>query len=329
MESVDGVFAGGPVAHLTADGARVAYTTCLDVHAWSPRSGVLTEVAPRPTWLGASCLAPNQRDEIYDLAVAGDRVAWGLKTSGLIFHWWLYQSAGGSQHELATGSNALGSNWFGAGALAGSGGALLYSFWSTDPNRDSGGIPVTEMTLFRATSTGCPCTAIGYAAEKQALPGTGVTPLVALDTDGTHIAALRYDNLVLLDTAGTDVASFGVRAAGAQVVGDDVLALVPNELRVYSTSGALRRSWTIPTASVGRDCRYYSEPQCPWQVELTLQDAARGLAAYVFRGEIHVLRLSDGRDSIVARGTEARFMDEGLVYADGARIRIVPWSRLG
>jgi hypothetical protein len=326
-EDHGGVFAGGPVAHLAADGHTVAFATCLDVHTWSPPRGNVEEIAARPTWLGSSCLAPDQRDEIYDLAVAGDRVAWGLKTSGLVFHWWLYQASGGSQFELATGSNALGSNWYGAGGLTGSGGSLIYSSWTTNPST-SDGFPVTSMTLFRTTAQGCPCTAIGYAAERQAFHGTGVTPLAALDTDGAHIAALRYDNLVLLDTSGADVATLGVRAAGAQLLGDEVVVLVPNELRVYSTSGALRRSWTIPTTSVGRDCRYYSEPHCPWQVELTLQDAARGLAAYVFDGEVHVLRLADGRDALVGHGTEARFMDDGLVYADGARVRLVPWASL-
>jgi len=41
-----------------------------------------------------------------------------------------------------------------------------------------------------------------------------------------------------------------------------------------------------------------------------------------------VLRLADGFDKVVGRGTLARFMDEGLVYSDGARLHLVPYSQL-
>jgi NADPH-dependent 2,4-dienoyl-CoA reductase/sulfur reductase-like enzyme len=59
-----------------------------------------------------------------------------------------------------------------------------------------------------------------------------------------------------------------------------------------------------------------------------LEDVARGLAVYVLDGEVHLLRLRDGADRVVAAGTLARFMDTGLVYADGARIRMTPFARL-
>jgi hypothetical protein len=324
---VNGVFAGGPIAHLAADGARVAYATCLDVHTWSSRSNAVTQIAARPEWLGGNCLAPNQRDEIYDLAVAGERVAWGLKTSGLVFRWSLYQAAGGERHELATGSNALGSNFYGAGGLAGSGGSMVYSAWTT--SREASGNAITLMTLFRASTDGCPCPSIGYAAAPQEQTrGAGVTPIVALDTDGARIAALRFSELVLLDLSGGELAAVPVKPSAAQFSGDDVVVLVPNELRVYSRDAKLKRTWPLPSSSVGRDCRYYSEPQCVTTAELTLQDAARGLAAYVYRGEVHVVHLADGRDVTVGHGSEARFMDDGLVYADGARIRLVPFVEL-
>jgi hypothetical protein len=330
-EKVNGVFAGGPIAHLAADGNRVAYASCLGVHAWTPGSGTATEVAAVPEWIRGTCLAPDQRDEIYDLAVAGERVAWGLKTSGLVFHWWLFQARTEQEaapFELASGSDALGSNWFGAGSLAGSGGALLYSVWETATDAASG-FPITAMTLFRATDGGCPCPAIEYGAVRQEFTrGAGLTPIAALDTDGSRIAALRYDHLAVYDISGRQLAALPVSPAAAQLAGDDVVVLVPNELRIYAPDGGLKRAWPVPSASVGRDCRYYSEPQCNTTVELTLQDAAGGFASYVFRDEVHVLRLNDGRDTVVAQGSEARFVDQGLVYADGARVRLVPWAAL-
>jgi hypothetical protein len=57
-------------------------------------------------------------------------------------------------------------------------------------------------------------------------------------------------------------------------------------------------------------------------------DAARGLAAYTLDGKLHLLRLADGKDSVVGYASEARFMDSGLVYADGSRIHLVSSGRL-
>jgi NADPH-dependent 2,4-dienoyl-CoA reductase/sulfur reductase-like enzyme len=42
----------------------------------------------------------------------------------------------------------------------------------------------------------------------------------------------------------------------------------------------------------------------------------------------HLLRLRDGADRVAGIGALARFMDAGLVYGDGARIRITPVERL-
>jgi NADPH-dependent 2,4-dienoyl-CoA reductase/sulfur reductase-like enzyme len=43
---------------------------------------------------------------------------------------------------------------------------------------------------------------------------------------------------------------------------------------------------------------------------------------------VHVVRLADGRDTVVGYGSEARFMNDGLVYADGARVRLIPFAQL-
>jgi hypothetical protein len=41
-----------------------------------------------------------------------------------------------------------------------------------------------------------------------------------------------------------------------------------------------------------------------------------------------MLRLSDGATAAVASGSLARFFDGGLAYAEGARVRIIPFDRL-
>ena len=55
---------------------------------------------------------------------------------------------------------------------------------------------------------------------------------------------------------------------------------------------------------------------------------AHGLAVYVLDAQVHLLQLADGADRTVGSGTLARFADAGLVYADGARFRLTPFSRL-
>lgn len=49
---------------------------------------------------------------------------------------------------------------------------------------------------------------------------------------------------------------------------------------------------------------------------------------YVLAGEIRLLRLSDGAAATVAPGSLARFFDGGLAYAEGARVRVIPFDRL-
>ena len=74
-------------------------------------------------------------------------------------------------------------------------------------------------------------------------------------------------------------------------------------------------------------------PPCP-TITLQLVDAARGLAAYILSGKLHLLRLRDGRDKVVATASDARFGDTGLFYAYTAaapwvsRIRFVRWASL-
>ncbi|HEU5279615.1 MAG TPA: hypothetical protein VFU26_12015 [Gaiellaceae bacterium] len=330
-ESVNGVYAGGRIGRLAADGSRVAYAACLNVFTWIPSSGAVRQLDEGPNRT-AACVPPEQRDEIYDLAVAGDSVAWGQKTSGLTFSWSLLQAVDTTnvaRYSLATGRDSLGSHFDGGGGLAGAGGTLLYSVWGTRPDPATTGGAVTAMTLFRAASAGCPCPAIAYAAAPAGGREVFVTPIVALDTDGKRIAALRFESLMLLDPFGIVLLSTSVQAAAAQFVEGGIVIALPHELRVYDTAtGTLRRSWPLPSASVGRDCLFYSEPRCPTTAELKVQDAARGLAAYVLKGRVHIVRLSDGRDTVAAFGSEARFMDQGLVYADGARVRLIPYRSL-
>src|SRR5262249_29660036 len=120
-----------------------------------------------------------------------------------------------------------------------------------------------------------------------------------------------------------------VPTLAAQLSGSDLVLTSGAQLRVYDArTGTLRRTWPLAAEAAGHDCDYYGDPSCPTQPELALDDVAHGLVAYVLERQVHLLRLSDGADAVVGPGSHARFMDTGLVFADGARIRLLPFAQL-
>ena len=126
-----------------------------------------------------------------------------------------------------------------------------------------------------------------------------------------------------------------VKATAVALAGSDLVVLVQGAFRDYDAAdGSLRHVWTLPNVSSGGDCTYRISFQCqPARTNssfarLRLQDAARGLVAYVLDDQLHVLRLADGADTTIGPGSHARFMAAGLVYSDGPRIHLVPFDRL-
>jgi hypothetical protein len=61
---------------------------------------------------------------------------------------------------------------------------------------------------------------------------------------------------------------------------------------------------------------------------LRLQDTAHGLVAYTLDTDLHLLRLADGKDTVVVSGTHARFMTAGLAYTDGNHFHLIRYDEL-
>src|SRR5262249_1716592 len=148
---------------------------------------------------------------------------------------------------------------------------------------------------------------------------------------GVHTGGVvaRAANGALCPTAaGVRLLSLPVHALGAQFDGSRLVLLVPGELREYDLdSGALLHTTMLPDVESGSECGspHYCDRRRP---RLMLEDARRGLAAYVLDREVHLRRLVDGADVVIAPASLARFFDGGLVYADGARVSVVPWEQL-
>ena len=312
-----GVFAGGVVSHLAAAGPNVAFAACRHVYVWNVQSSSVREFDDFPE---VGCFAPSAREQIIDLAVSDDRVEWGEKTSGLSFMWKLRASTLGTAHtvfDLASGFGGLGGAPVGGGTMVGTSRHLFFSTWngiSTGLNS----FPSGMQTLYEVGGDSCGCHEIS----------TGSIPFVPLDADGDSFVVDRGERIDAVDASGSEFLSVAVATRAAQLDLTRLVVALRGELRVYDTTTALPlHSWPLPDATVGGDCSDYGTPLCP-SADLRLMDAAGGRVAYALDGRIHVLRVDDGVDKVVAFGTLARFADNGLAIADGARVRAVPIAAL-
>jgi hypothetical protein len=312
-QKVDGAFAGGPVQEIAADGGRVAFIACGGVSVWTPATGAVTPVAPAP-----ECRATYSRGHDYSLGIAGDRVVWWEKGWGLCFQWAARQATvGAAPIDLDHGTGCLGSPpVIGSGTALGAGSLLVRSSWKT--HYGNAGMVVDQQTVERVDGPGCPC-------SLSSSPG----PYTPLDVDAGRIVVSGQNETRILAADGTMLLSLPVPTLAAQLSGSNLALATGGALRVYDAlSGVLRTTWPLPAQPAGHDCDLFGDPSCFPTAPLTLGGLSHGIAAYVFDGHVHLLRLADGADRVVGPGTLARFMDAGLVYADGARIRLVPFERI-
>ena len=323
----------GAVDALAVDGDVAAFITCNNIATW--RQG-----ASAAEWVGPStCPSPT---------TSFSRSALALAEEGIVSLAWT--GGGNSQHFMAglsrqgrpestpisagfvccTGGPRRGTA---IGGLLGSGPLLVFSHWRVSCPQlydSSCGVSAGPQSVWRlhgpafqgacpvgdaSTSSG-PCTRLAAAA--------GLLAPIAIDDE--HVLLLREGgSLTVVDGGGTVVRTFGFapgEAAAAEIDGDDVVVAVPGLLLHYSlATGVLRHSWPLPAVSTGGFCGAPILQQCP-VVRLRLEDVRHGLAAYLLDGELHVLRLADGRNRRLQAATAARFGDSGLFVAYGAR---APW----
>lgn len=299
-EPDDGVFAGGPVSALAADAGRVAFAACKTrIQSWTPAHNDLQAVVSPPS---QTCYSPV-RGRIDVLAVSGERVAWRDRGAGIrVIEWSLRARTLSSPTTglLESGLHQVGRGLW-ADAIVGAGPLLAYV---TPP----GALSANLQLVRRVDGVACPCPEIKAAARPS---GFGGESLRLLDADDGRLLVRRFDDLVLvLDSSGTTSIAISVFPAEAQLAGDHLVSHVGDELLHHEVvRGALLHRW-------------------PLRGEAALQDAAHGLVAYALSGTIHVRRLDDGADAEVATGSLARFFDGGLAYAEGARVRVIPFARL-
>jgi hypothetical protein len=291
--------------------------------AWTPATGTVGQVEPEAS-LAPHCTTPGNyvSFDIYDVALAGDRVAFGTRNGNMSQGWDLYGHALSepSSIQLLDSDSGLAGCTVGNGGLGdlvGAGDLLAFSRWAELVPTDSCG-PILSQQIYRSGPNGCPCPRIA------ASPG----PLLPADVGSGRVVALGTNETEVLSADGAQLLTVPIHALAAQLAGSDLVIVTPGQLRDYdAANGSLLHAWPLPDVASGSPCGSPHPSGCP-SIRLELEDAARGLAAYVLDGEVHVVRLANGSDRTIAKGTTARFMDAGLVFADEADLRLVPYAVL-
>ena len=322
--SPDELVAPWPVDRIAADGARVLYATCGHLFAWTPTTGAVVQAEPEAS-LAPHCTTPGNyvSFDIYDVALAGDRVGFGTRNGNMSQEWDVYERALSepSSIQLLDSDSGVAICTVGSGGLGdlvGAGDLLTFSRWDEGVPPDDSCGPILSQQIYRSGPNGCPCPRIATS------PG----PLLPADVDSGRFVGLGTNEAEVLSADGAQLLTLPIHALAAQLSGSDLVVVVPGQLRDYDAStGSLVHTWPLPDVSSGSPCGSPHPWGCP-SIRLELEDAARGLAAYVLDGEVHVVRLADGDDKTIAKATTARFMDAGLAIADGAVLRVIPYATL-
>jgi len=328
-----------PVRHIAADGSRVAVATTTDkqsicdrIVVWSPtkRSSV--------SFKTGVCNDVSTIDDIWGLALAGKTALW-------------LEAGGGNWIELGVFSHTLGSKktklvspsasyslsayesynygpYSFLGNLFGAGNLLVFNSWTacmevpvgwegaTCPQSASGGDTVmlySNQKLFKVAK--------GKGVEIASAPNTqiGVTGIVSVGSDrdavavapavvavdAKRIAAQNPDGSVTIYSAkGAVLQSIPIPSgtfSGFALQDSQLVTIRDDKLELYNvSSGRL-----VKTISVAAGSR--------------LRDLQNGLAVYVSKLKVHVLRLSDKRGvtySPPGKGTvDAQIEPSGLFYS--------------
>jgi hypothetical protein len=297
--SVSGVFTRSPVTALAVDGSHIAYATCAGVFTWDTGATRANQVANAK--LGNNCI--DTHEGVSSIALAGDRLVYVDDQGGNIVFWSVVAVSLGTIAPpivLASGSQTNGPQH---PQVAWSGGTLALAGEAQE-------FPVLIWHIQTVGPSGCPCQEILSFPHSE----------LHLDDANEGRLVVSGDGLLrILGTDGSVSLTLPFESSHAALSGDDLVVQLDNELRDYSVAtGTLLHTWQLaPSAQL-----------CPYCAGSTLQDIARGLAAYTADRQLHLLRLSDGSDAIIGPADLARFADTGLVIAAGARVQLIPYGEL-
>jgi hypothetical protein len=271
---------------------------------------------PRPTALDV--IRPCSRGGApYALSHAGRVLGWGRRDAGG-FSFWLALAS------LDTGSFHRRARRIAISAPDQSGGALLVG--EGRGNAVPYAVGRTVYLASQDTETGEP-----FKERIAELPSR---PLWLSRTAGV-IAVRRADGpvVILEESFRALLRTYDYRpdvVRAAKLYGRRVVVLRDGRLDWHDYVPARTRTLRLPPARSYGD-GFCGRPPCT-RAELRLEDLHRDLVVYVLRRQIHVLRLTDGKDVVVRtpdKGpVEAQIEGSGLSYSAGRAISFVPMRRV-
>jgi hypothetical protein len=315
------------VAALAIDGDRVAYdaSSRLDpkpatnkVFVWNVRTGRTVKVSGKGT---AGADGTGTGAGVFELALAGSRVAWLVNEGGnsegddLLFT----SSVTKPKEHKAASASRLGDNCPGRqtsncagpwlGGLVGSGNLIAVNRWTTDA---TGAVTAGQLDVLSGTGL------------KQL--ATGANTVQAATADEGRVAVLRADGTVALYSAtGKRLLTVNSPNAEAVSLAGRNLGVVTStrKLELYDAhTGSLRK--TLPVHGINQPRNF---------------DVQGNFAIYTVGSALHAVNLSSGKDRVVEelRGGPilAQIDGAGLIYAsnrngykNGTRLGFVPLTRV-
>jgi Tol biopolymer transport system component len=290
-----------PIAELSADGARVAFvlnasgTDCDHVVVWTPAKRSLVRLAAR---LPAPCeQLGTLRYGIYDLALAGTRVAWAD-----------IEGCGNSCDvglSTATLARPLAVSVADAGGGGGAGGGDFYDFRL----RGHGGLLV-----FDGVDSEPEVVQIGSGRQTILRHGTHSADVESVSRN--RIAIREPDAVTVLDEHGKVVRVFPFGRG-------ELTAVRLDGDRLVVTRGDVVEDYDLTTGA--------GEAQRPLPSGFALTDADGGIAVLQRGDQIRLLRLADGRSFTLTPGdgpVRADLERPGLYYSyatgGGGRLVLMP-----
>jgi hypothetical protein len=320
-----GVRLAAPVNSLASDGNRVAYAFCRQLVAWwQPGTHHGSKLGTPASF---ACPAQTSPFLIYSLAFSGNRIAWAENFGGIQTNSYIrlaVRSQPATISIVATQYACCRGDQLGEGRMGfvvGQGGLVGFSRWELCGDLGAPGCPTGPKKIvdsfvhrvLQPTASGPGCPGSTWPCPQIATTNGLLGPI----SSHSGRFALLYDTGVIrvVDRAGANIRLFPALAGlthAAELWRKHLVVLVNAKvLDLNITTGAQLHMRSVPGVPSGGPC--FRLP-CTTPT-LRLEDAARGLVAYTLQGKIHVLRLSDGRDRVVANGTMSRFVSSGLVYA--------------
>jgi hypothetical protein len=289
------------VKRLAADGHLVAFDVVRESKTRTCHTISLWRGVGNPAVVRAGCVdKPTSDQNVTQLAIAGGRVLWVDYEYGNHAYCSLRTATRSAPRPVDVEvCDPIDADTF-IGGLAGDGPLLVFNSWY-DENQEG---RFTDVTLWRLVGT----KARKLLAAKNARTVASVS--------AGRIAVLEPAGTVAVYTADGTLVQRSPPARSPRLDGDTLVVRKGNSLQSYDvTTGMAGERWPMRGGKLAR-----------------LEDVQSGIAVYLVKRAVHLLRLSDGHDVVIRRAQRgksfAQLEPPGLFYATRSSVSFIPMAAL-